>query len=758
VRAGGLPLAVALGALIAIQLVALLLLPRITFNNAPELWFPADAPAARVEQALRERFPGDQTLIGLFTPPAPFATASLQAIDRLVAQLEQLPMVDRVFAITRQEQVVGDAEGIVVRPLVDLTADPAPSAAERRATVLADRFAPGWLVGRDGRSLAVVVRALPLQGTAQRQALESAFYQAVAAAGLSDQLSAVSGLVALDTAELRSILRDTALFTPIIGGLGLILLYWIVGRWVPVAIAILGIGTVEAVALGLLGALGQPYTLVTAMLPTLLLAYTVANLLHLYSALERSGRRTLAGRERVLRAVAEVHKPALFNVLSTSAGVLSLLLVPIPPIQTFACTAAVGTLTIYGVVFHLLPPLLIAWDRHPRAGRRSGLRWARHIALALASFGLRHRRRVVAVTLLGSLLAAPLLLRIEVESDLLAFFSAHHPLNRSTRLVEGQLQGITTLELVATAPAAGDLQRLTALRQLARVQQAVAAMPEVDRTLSLVDLVEVLHGAFSGSEAAAQQLPANDAQLAQLLLLYDGRELAELVDRPFRHARILIYLRVHGANAIQRVIERIEAQLALEPGPIRWQVAGSGRLFSDLEDQLVEGQVWSFFGAFGQIFLMLLLLWRSLAVAVIGMIPNLAPLYFVFVVMGATGIYLDTATVLIASVVLGITVDDTIHFLHAYLWRRRRGVAPVSALMRSFELSGRAVVAISLLLVSQFLLLTLSDFQPTAHYGLLAAIGLLTGQLLELVLLPVLLLGWEQWRAARRDHRPIAPN
>ena len=92
--------------------------------------------------------------------------------------------------------------------------------------------------------------------------------------------------------------------------------------------------------------------------------------------------------------------------------------------------------------------------------------------------------------------------------------------------------------------------------------------------------------------------------------------------------------------------------------------------------------------------------------------PNLAPLFFVFVVMGVTGIALDVATVLIAGIILGITVDDTIHLYHGYLHRLHHGVSPVFAIIRSMESSGRAVIAISVVLIAQFSLLSLSDLPP----------------------------------------------
>jgi uncharacterized protein len=198
---------------------------------------------------------------------------------------------------------------------------------------------------------------------------------------------------------------------------------------------------------------------------------------------------------------------------------------------------------------------------------------------------------------------------------------------------------------------------------------------------------------------------------------------------------------VHGSQDIARMIGTIRAHLEQHPLPgIRTDIGGFGRLFADQVDLLVSGQINSFLGAFGLISLLMLLLWRSLGAATIGMIPNLAPLYFLFVLMGMAGIYLDLATVMIASVVLGITVDDTIHLYHGYRVRLQKGLSPVFAIARSFQASGRAVLATSVLLVAQFGLLATSAFIPTSNFGLMTAVGLVAGQLFELLLLPALLL------------------
>jgi uncharacterized protein len=173
-----------------------------------------------------------------------------------------------------------------------------------------------------------------------------------------------------------------------------------------------------------------------------------------------------------------------------------------------------------------------------------------------------------------------------------------------------------------------------------------------------------------------------------LLLIYDGDDLYELVNREFQRGRIALNLNVHGANEIGRVIARIEARLQAQPITGIHRDGRLRRLFSDQEDRIVEGQIKSFTSAFLQILLLLALLFRSFRGALICLVPNLAPLFFIFVMMGATGIALDVATVLIAGVILGITVDDTIHLYHGYLHRIRKGVSPVFAIIRSVEARG----------------------------------------------------------------------
>jgi hypothetical protein len=212
---------------------------------------------------------------------------------------------------------------------------------------------------------------------------------------------------------------------------------------------------------------------------------------------------------------------------------------------------------------------------------------------------------------------------------------------------------------------------------------------------------------------------------------------------------------VHGATQIRKVIDKITARIAEHPiAGVTVEVGGNGRLFADQVDLLVNGQINSFASAFIQIFLFMAILWRSFTASAICLVPNLAPLYCIFVLMGAASIHLDLATVMIAGVVLGITVDDTIHLYHGYRRRLQEGISVPLAMARAFQSSGRAVIAISLLLTAQFGLLAMSAFVPTANFGLMTAVGLLAGQFAELLLLPALLILKDGRRRQPADRPP----
>lgn len=735
----------ALFVVVMVHVLSLLPLAGLRIDNAPDVYYTPGSPAVLVRDKLRASFPTDELLIVAFEGDDLYTAAFLRRLHALVGDLSNHPLVERVTSITSIERIAATTDGFEVGPLIDMEQIDRQSPENIRRAVMADRFAPGSLAARDGKLLALVVQPKLLKDSEQRRTLQTATELAIDKAGLRDHYAGNAGPITMDVAQLQSVLDDNLRFVPLTVLLALGLMWWVVGRWRPVVIGAVAMSTVILPTIALIVLSKQPYTMVTAMLPSLLAAYTSATLVHLYAAIQRGHAAHLSRGRSLDEALAHGLKPGMFNVLTTAAGLLSLVFVPMPPIQTFGIAGSVGTLFVFVTIYGLVPPFLRHWDSQRWPLRGSGLGRFGRMAPRLAIFSMRHAKLVIAGFFVLVLVTIPMALKVEAESDLLAFFKADHPVSVHTKVIESRLSGVSTLEILLEGTGPESLLSVDKLRGIRQLQQWLEALPEVDRTVSFADLVEEMHFAMNGEDAAFRAVPPNDRLLRQYLLVYDGRDLYDFVDRAYGKARIVLSLNVHGAKALGDTVSKIQERLNTVRLPgLDAEVGGYGRLFADQSSMLINGQGLSFASAFGQIFIFMLILWRSLAASCICLLPNLAPLFFVFVLMGATGIHLDTATVMIAGIVLGITVDDTIHLFHGWRHRVRQGLSPAWAIARTFKSSGSAVMAISVLLISQFLLLATSDFRPTANFGLMTAVGLFSGQIFELLLTPALLLAWSR--------------
>ena len=728
--------ALILAALILLPLAAL---PRLKLDNAPETYLPATAPGVVFTQQLRRQFPEDQVLLALFSGPTLWDTATLRRLDALGVALEQSPLIERVLRVTSADHIEPTADGFRVGPVVDLQSAEHRSADDWRRDALSDPFAPGLLVAEDGSALALIVRPHVLHDSRQRQQVEQTVRNAIAAAGLDPLLTAIGGPVALDVAQLHSMQRDAATFTPLTTALGLGLLWWMFRRWLVVVLAALTFGATTAGAVATLALMGRPFTLVDSMLPPLLLALGTAALIHLFSGVAYAGHGHASARDRVLDAVQHVRQPALFAALTTMAGLLSLAATPIRPITDFGIAGAVGVALIYVVTVWLLPPLIARFDRHPWHLRELGLHQLRRLVRGTTRLALRRPAWVLGGFTVLLVAGLPQLTTIRVQTDLYRFFSEAHPLTRATHTIEDHVGGVTVMELVFDAADRDGLVDPAALSAVSDVQRWLRQQPEVTYSLSLADLVAEMHRAFTADSGAA--LPTKRDLISQYLLIYDGRDLYDLVDRDHQRTRLLLKLNTRGSAELNAFMHRVRARLAAQPpGDLRWDLAGSGRLFADQERLLMGGQVSSGLAVLAMVFGLLAVMWRSLRAAAICMLPNAAPVVLTFVLMGTLGVWLDMATALIASVATGIAVDDTIYLYQGYRRRRAAGVGTAYALARTLHRTGPDCVATSAVLGVQFVLLGLSPFIPTREFGLLTGFGLLVAVTFDLLLLPALLM------------------
>lgn len=741
---------------IALALLAfLVLLPgpvlmQMNLDNAPEVHFPAGAPAVLLDSELRETFPQDQVLVALFEGKQLFEIDFLTRLGALAEALERNDRIERVLGLTSTDHIHATPDGFAVERLVDINNLERMTAPGWRERVVGDTFAPGLIVSESGDATALVVRPDVLEDSLQRLELEQLLRRTIVEHGLEEELTAVAGHVALDVAQLRAMIDDMAVLVPGTMGIGLLLLWWLFRRWLVVGLAAATISAVVGSTLALLVLTGNPFTLITAIVPPLLTALTVAMMMHFFNAVLQAAQRGYEGKARVEAALSAVARPTLFMALTTAAGLASLSVSPIRSIETFGQISAFGVLVAAMCVLVLLPAILVRYDHGPWARQRRGMRHLDSLLRLSAHLAVRRAGWVVVAAVLLFALAIPQIRHVEVETDLYAFFDESHEINRATRQVESHLSGVMAMEVIFDGLDWDSLMVPERLKAIASVQQWLDDRPEVDYSLSLPDLVAEMHWAFNDEDPDYRTVPDSEPLIAQYLFIYDGQDLWDVVDRDFTRSRLLLNLNVTGASELNTLIGELRDHLRTEsPTDLEWDIAGMGRLFADQERLLIQGQIHSLVVVVGLLLALMLLMWRSVPVAAASMVPNLIPIVFIFSLMGLLGIWLDMATAMIASVAIGIAVDDTIHILHGYLRRRRAGSPVAWAVARSLRQSGRAVTATTIVLVAQFLLVSLSDFQPTSNFGWLTAFGLIVALIYDLLVLPALLVLGERFRQGR---------
>lgn len=727
--------------LLIIAILPNILLPNLNINNAPKTFLPSNQPSVVFDNKIRETFPDDEVIILLFEGVALFSDGFLGAYHELGETFADHELIDDVISLTRQDHISGSDDGFLVDPLIDIDSLDDSRPAERLKHAVSDRFAKNSLVAKDGSAIAMVIIPQALDDSIRHLALEEEILSIIKTHQLEGYLSVMAGEIATDVAQMRAILRDNMLFIPATVILGLLLVWWLFHRMIAVIVTGVTTGAVVSSTITFYVIFQQPFNSISGIIPPLLSALTIAALVHLFNALHYASKRGLIGKARVNAALAEIKRPALFSALTTSAGLASLGLSPIPPISVFGLTSAIGVLLIYVIVIHILPPIFSRFDLRDWPSRKSGLALMDKMVKKLFHFGIKYPAPIVTIVLLVLALTVPYIAKIQVETNIQEFFPPSHPLRVATNRIEEKLVGTTPLEIIFSAEQPDVLIQPAVLHHLKDLQLWLEKQPEVDKTVSVADFVEEMNWGFHAQQSNFLTIPDDPDLISQYIFIYDGEDMFDFIDEDYQQARLTMNVNVHGANEISGLMGRIEQYLARNPPPrAKWRITGAGRLFSDQETLLTRGQIYSLGGALALIFILMLVLWRSVKDTLICMIPNLSPIVLIFIIMGWLGIWLDMATAMIASVAVGIAVDDTIHIYHGFIHRVRNGVHPVFALARTYHQAGRAVMTTTIILCSQFLLLLASAFVPMGHFGILTSVGLLAALVFDLLLLPALLI------------------
>lgn len=534
---------------------------------------------------------------------------------------------------------------------------------------------------------------------------------------------------------------DLMIFGSAIAGLicVLLLILFRSPRWVVVTALCCGCSVLMTV--GLFGLLGFKATVISANFIALQLILTLAIVIHLivqYRELAVAhsdwDQRQLV-RETFLRKV----KPCFYAGFTTAVGFGSLLLTGIQPVITFGWMMIIAMLFSITVSLILFPSLMVLLRReHPQGRQR--------ISSALLKLFTSITKAAPKRTLMASVLflaaAGAGLFFLNVENSFINYFSESTKAHQELTFIDQELGGSTPLDIVVDIPEsqqAGDdlvVQAETVL-MLQRIQKMLNEQEGMGKVLSIVNFTEL-------AKQINQGRPLTEYELTAVYRTIDDSLRDELVGSYFseEHSQLRISARVQdstvGLNRSELLADIHAGMAAVGVERGNYSLTNLFVLYQDILQRLYRSQIM----ALGLVYIALTatfcLVFRSIKTGVIGVAPNILSTVSILGIMGWFKIPLDLMTITIASIAMGIAVDDTIHYVDRY--RQEAGHADGNAAVRNTNFSvGYAVLYTSIIVMCGFSLLVFSDFVPSAQFGILTSLAMAMALVWNLTLLPVLL-------------------
>ena len=754
---------VSIAVFILVFAVSVIGLRQVQTDTDMDSWLLEDDALLATKARFEEIFGNNDFCAVLVETDNVFTPAVLTAIRDMGKELmQQVPFADEVVSLTDFEFTYGTEEGMEI---IDLVPDPVPTSPEALARIkemaLSKPAMKNRIVSTDGRQTWILLRMKPIPD--QWEANEEAAGEAkgaenpeIAVGRIFNEIAGQEKYAFLNpkTAGLPVVNVDKRAFfakeTPRLLGISLVLAVIVLALFLrsvrgvifPLVTAV----SANVIVFGVQGYLGIRTDPMMIFLPVFLaLAVAVGYAIHVFNYFKREFLTTGQRHQALVRAVAETGWPLLFSALTTMAALFSFVFIPMRPIRWIGISAACLVAMTYLLTIILLPVLLsFGPNRAPhQAYREKGGRWLerrmsrmgervlRRPALTLSVLGL-----VVVICLVG-------ITRFEVSFDVCRTSGLKVPyVNRIYHIGQSAVGSLYSYDVALEfdqPDAAKDPQNLRKFEQLAQEVQSYHLTKKVS---SLLDIIKDMNQVLHAGDPAYYRIPETREMIAQLLLLYEnagGVEAEKWVDYDYQRLRLMVevddYNSGEAADELRRIRERGQA---LFPDA-RVLLIGSISQFTVMQEYVTWGQIQSFFIALCVIAVLMAVVFGSLKIGLIAMIPNIAPALAVGGVMGFAGIPLDMMTVTIIPMLLGLAVDDTIHFINHCQLEFGRSRSYGESIRRVFCTVGTSLVLTSLVLMLSFSAYMASAAKVFVNLGILIAVGIVSALAADFFVTPVLL-------------------
>ena len=704
--------------MLVMVLPALFFVNEVTIDNRLERWQGSNPVDAEIYEEFKETFGSDEfVLIALWDGPL-FRSEALDTMIDVAGVIEGIPGITQVQGLP-----------VIYRDLFG-----GEDAEALKEEMTSTPFYRDLFISSDGEAAAIVATINPPDDPNGRRMIMGSIREAVKpleAAGFTVGLVGSTALI--DTLDRMSEKESLRAFVAALL-MSLLALALLSRSLRAMAVAAICAAASVILTMALVVLTGHTLNMITSVLPALLWVLTLSGIIHLIRRFRHH--RVDHGADRAVQnALKDTTRPMALASITTAAGFLSLVVAGMEPVRELGLFAAAGILVSLTVNL-LLGPFLIRRLSVPQAVTAADEefhgRWL-HL-------GSSRPRTVIAVALLlilGAIISLPF---IRVASNPVAFLPEDHPTSIDYRRVAESLGGFYTLEVIIDLP--GEWTDPDQWASIDNVAEDLGASSIVARVISPLDLLRKLQQWDSGMAPSSYRLPGSRTDAEALLESLDenGRQMLDsLIANDGLTIRLSAIVDEMDEQKFLDLVEQTREEIGRLPTAFSGRITGQVLQLVNAQQTLVSTQIRSLGLALLVVFVVIAIGLRSVKLTALSVVSNVVPLLVAFAMMAVAGIALDAATVMVASIALGIAVDDTVHLLVAIDREEQRGVA-VDRLRHALEHVGPAMVLTTVAACIGFFALMPSSFIPIRFFGLLSGTAMIVALAAGLWLVPALLM------------------
>jgi hydrophobe/amphiphile efflux-3 (HAE3) family protein len=744
----------------------------LRMDNSNESFFLEGDPTKLLLDKFRDTFGNEDFVYVLIETRDFFEPDTIRLIRKLAEDLEaHVPYVKDMKFLGNVEYVEGVEGGIEISDLIEEIPETPEEMKLARERAMNEPLYLDNLISRDGKTAAILLECerYPDEKVDPRKEIPPAVYKILAKPGYADlEVYAVGGpIIDFEMDELTA--REMSLFGLICIVLQMLILLWVArgarGVVTPLLVVILSIFW----TLGLLGVLDWTLSLMVSMLPVLLICVGIGDSMHIISEFQDQQDRGFARRQAIVKALALVGIPCLLTGLTTAAGFLSFCSTVIKPVREMGVYAAIGVIMAF-LLSLIMVPIIFSFGKNKkkvsdleesptRKVKEKEISENRNDIFArvlkrIALLNLKYPWAILGIFILLAALSVFGYRLIEVETNSIEFASTDLPVRQAYDYVDSHMGGSMSMEVMLDTEKKDGIKEIEFLKQMEALQNYIDQHPLTCKTTSVIDTLKKMRRAVHENRMEYYNLPETKAQAAEYLFLYEtsgGEELDKQVSFNYDIARINARTKSLSSKDVRTFISDIDRFVKKNIDPsINVEYTGTMPWVKAMSDYVSQGQKRSFILAFLAITCMMIIVLHSFKLGLISMIPNVFPVLISLGLMGFIGVYMSIPIMIFSPIIIGVAVDDTIHFFMRYRREFERIGTYEGALKAALSTVGRPIMFTTMTLVAGFSVFGLSDMYNVTQFGLLAAFAFLWALLADFFFAPALLLLMKPLGAEKR--------